>query len=141
MKFLDELPLAGAVVGTDFSDWPVSLRDEFQANAHNGHVGGLLLHESERVRVWQVKLAPGERLPAHRHVLDYFWTALTDGRSRQHTHDGTTREVSYRRGETREYVFGSGEYLLHDLENIGGDDLAFITVEQVRSANPPLPLS
>ena len=140
MTFLDDLPLAGMIVERDYTGWSAELREEFAANAYNGHVGGLLLHESDRVRVWQIRLAPGERLPMHRHVLDYLWTALTDGHSRQHTHDGTTREVSYARGETREYHFGAGEYLLHDLENIGREELAFITVEQMRSANPPLPL-
>lgn len=33
-----------------------------------------------------------------------------------------------------------GEYLLHDLENVGGTDLVFSTVEFRDSANPPLPL-
>ncbi len=62
------------------------------------------------------------------------------GRSRQHTSDGTTREVSYDAGETRHFTFGSGEYLLHDIENVGTDDLVFTTVEHLDSANVPLPL-
>ncbi|MGW3465819.1 hypothetical protein ACWDE9_42550, partial [Streptomyces olivaceoviridis] len=73
-----------------------------------------------------------------RHVLDYFWTAVNAGRSRQHTHDGTVREVSYSAGETRHFTFGPGEYLLHDIENIGDTDLVFTTVEHLDSANPPL---
>ncbi|MEO3829754.1 hypothetical protein [Actinomadura sp. B10D3] len=141
MASLDDLPLAGETVAKDFAGWSDAVRAEFDARAFNGHVGGLLLHETDRVRVWDIRLAPGERLPAHRHVLDYFWTALTDGRSRQHIHDGTTREVAYRRGETRSYTFGPGDYLLHDLENTGDGPLAFITVELLESANPPLPLT
>lgn len=140
MTYLDDLPLAGHIVAKGYHGWTDALHDEFRENAYNGHVGGLLLRETDRVRVWEIRLAPGERLPAHRHVLDYLWTALTDGHSRQHTHDGTTREVAYLRGETREYTFGPGEHLLHDLENVGRSELAFITVELLRSANPPLPL-
>jgi mannose-6-phosphate isomerase-like protein (cupin superfamily) len=140
MGSLDDLPLAGEAVAKDFDGWSEAVREEFARHAFNGHVGGVLLRETDRVRVWDIRLAPGERLPAHRHVLDYFWTALTDGRSRQHVHDGTTREVSYRRGETRSYTFGPGAYLLHDLENVGDGPLAFITVELLESANRPLPL-
>jgi hypothetical protein len=121
--------LAGEVVATDFAGWSPGLVEEFRVNAHNYQVGGRLLMETERVKVWEIRLAPDERLPAHRHVLDYFWTALTDGSSEQHTDDGTTRRVSYRAGETRSFEFAPGEYLLHDLHNTGSAELAFITVE------------
>ncbi|MFI5642555.1 hypothetical protein ACIA8H_34800 [Streptomyces goshikiensis] len=123
------LPLAGTLVARDHEGWSAALRAEFAANAHNGRVGGRLLSETDRVRVWEIRLAPGERLPAHRHVLDYFWTALTAGRGRQHTADGTTREVTYEAGETRHFTFGPGEFLLHDLENCGHTPLSFTTVE------------
>ena len=36
-----------------------------------GEVGTELLFEDERVRVWQVRLAPGEQGPVHRHELDH----------------------------------------------------------------------
>lgn len=98
------------------------------------------MSENDRVRVWEIRLAPGERWHAHRHVLDYFWTAVTAGRSRQHTFDGTTREVSYQPGETRHFHFGAGEYLLHDIENVGDGEIIFTTVEHMNSENPPLPL-
>jgi beta-alanine degradation protein BauB len=61
--------------------------------------------------------------------MDYFFTVLTDGESVQHNDDGSTRHVRYRAGDTRHFGFASGEYLLHDLENIGADPLSFITVE------------
>jgi oxalate decarboxylase/phosphoglucose isomerase-like protein (cupin superfamily) len=92
------------------------------------------------VRVWEIRLAPGERFHAHRHVLDYFWTAVAAGRSRQHTADGSTREVSYAAGETRHFTFAEGEFLLHDIENAGDTELVFTTVEHLDSANAPLPL-
>lgn len=139
-EFLADLPLAGELVGTDFTGWSAAIRSDFATNAHNGAVGSRLLSETDRVRVWEIRLQPGERVHAHRHVLDYFWTAITAGRSRQHTFDGTTREVAYTPGETRHYTFGPGEFLLHDLENIGDTELIFSTVEFKHSANSPLPL-
>jgi hypothetical protein len=139
-KYLVALPLAGELVGTDFEGWSDELKADFEANATSGEVGTRLLSESDRVRVWEIRLAPGERVHAHRHVLDYFWTAVNAGRSRQHTFDGTTREVSYDAGETRHYTFAEGEYLLHDLQNVGDTDLVFSTVEFLDSANRPLEL-
>jgi beta-alanine degradation protein BauB len=137
---LTDAPLAGTLVGVDFAGWSEALRAEFEEYAHDGHVGSRLLSDNGRVRVWEIRLAPGERFHAHRHVLDYFWTAVNAGRSRQHTADGTTREVSYDAGETRHFEFGAGEYLLHDIENVGDSDLVFTTVEHLDSANSPLPL-
>jgi beta-alanine degradation protein BauB len=139
-NFLTDLPLAGELVAIGFDTWPDRLKDEFREHSHDGEVGSRLLSENSRVRVWEIRLAPGERWHAHRHVLDYFWTAINAGSSRQHTHDGTTRDVSYRAGETRHFHFGPGEYLLHDIENIGDSELIFTTVEHLDSANAALPL-
>ena len=120
--------------------WPDWLAREFEAARTNGRVGTELLSQSERVRVWHISIAPGERLPVHRHVLDYFWTALTPGRSRSHYHDGRTLEAAYQPGDTQHYHFRAGDFMMHDLENIGDTVLAFTTVEFLDSANPPLAL-
>jgi beta-alanine degradation protein BauB len=137
-NFLTDAPLAGTLVARDFEGWSDELRAEFESHSHDGHVGSRLLSENARVRVWEIRLAPGQRWHAHRHVLDYFWTAVNAGTSRQHTSDGTTRDVSYSAGETRHFTFKSGEYLLHDIENVGDNELVFTTVEHVDSANAPL---
>ncbi|MCB9993493.1 MAG: hypothetical protein H6873_07530 [Hyphomicrobiaceae bacterium] len=130
---------AGEVVSRNFEGWSEDLRNEFRANTRNYQVGGKLLSETDRLKVWEIRLPPGQRLPAHKHVLDYFWTAVTAGDSRQHTEDGATRHVSYVPGITRHYTFGEGDYLLHDLENIGTTELVFITVEHKRQPGDPGP--
>ena len=139
-SYLSDLPLAGDLIASNFDGWPDALKTEFTEDAHDGHVGSRLLSQNNRVRVWEIRLAPGERWHTHRHVLDYFWTAVNAGNSRRHTHDGTTRDVSYAAGETRHFHFRPGEFLLHDIENIGQTDLVFTTVEHLDSDNPPLPL-
>lgn len=139
--FLSELPLAGRLVSDNFDGWPDWLKAEFVQHANDGHVGSKLLSQDERVRVWEIRLSPGQRWHAHRHVLDYFWTAITAGNSRQHTFDGTTREVSYQAGDTKHFHFGPGEYLLHDIENIGATELIFTTVEHLDSDNTALPIN
>ena len=120
--------------------WSSELAAEFEQNQYNGCVGTELVSESERVRVWMIHLAPGERIAFHRHVLDYFWTAVTTGRGRQHVHDGRTLEKTYSAGETQHESYKSGEYKVHDLENIGDTELVFTTVEFLDSANKRLPI-
>lgn len=120
--------------------WPQSLKEEFdRERVHpNGSVGTQLLSETERVRVWIIKLNPGQRIGFHRHVLDYFWTAVTSGRGRQYRQDGTTVELTWAGGETRHETYGPGEFNVHDLENTGDTELIFNTVEFLDSANKPL---
>src|ERR1700739_2752427 len=89
--------------------WPVVTRQELEAYRFNGRVGTRLLSETGRVRVWEIRLAPGERIGFHRHVLDYFWTAITPGRARSHTEDGSVGEATYAAGETRHFVYGRGD--------------------------------
>lgn len=123
------------------ADWPVWRKEELARNQKNGQVGGQLVSESEDVRVWLISLKPGERLPLHCHVLNYFWTATSAGRARSLFSDGRVAETTYKLGDTRHYRFAAGEQMIHDLENVGTDVLTFTTVElKVGSANAPLPL-
>jgi quercetin dioxygenase-like cupin family protein len=124
------------------AQWPAEIAAELEREAKNPNpcVGSQLLSENERSRVWMITLKPGERIGFHRHVLDYFWTAVTGGRGRQHVHDGTTVEYTYAVGETRHETYRAGEFKVHDLENLGDKDMIFMTVEFKDSANKPLPL-
>ena len=81
--------------------WPADIAAEFERESRNPNpcVGSTLLSENERTRVWIIRLAPGERIGFHRHVLDYFWTSVSGGRARQHVHDGTTVEYTYARAK------------------------------------------
>jgi len=124
-------------------EWTPALKAEFaqEAAKPNGCVGSDLLSETEKTRVWMIRLAPGERIGFHRHVLNYFWTSVNGGRGRQHLMDGTTIEYSYFPGETRHETYGAGEFKVHDLENLGDQDMIFMTVESIEgSANKPLPV-
>jgi mannose-6-phosphate isomerase-like protein (cupin superfamily) len=127
-----------ATLSSERSDWPQWVSQEFKQNQNNGCVGTTLLSEDERVRVWEIRLKPGERIGFHRHVLDYFWTAVTAGRARSHQSDGSTIESDYYAGETRHESYGLGESKIHDLENTGKTELMFTTVEFLDSANKPL---
>jgi quercetin dioxygenase-like cupin family protein len=117
-----------------------NLQTEFEAHAGDGRVGNELLSETERVRVWAIRLKPGERLGFHTHVLDYFWTSVTGGRGRSHLNDGQVAEIAYSPGDIKQLTFKQGEFMVHDLENIGDTELLFTTVEFLDSINAPLKL-
>jgi quercetin dioxygenase-like cupin family protein len=127
---------------SDRSPWPAEIATEFEREKRNPNpcVGSTLLSETEKVRVWMIRLAPGERIGFHRHVLDYFWTSVTGGKGRQHVHDGTTVEYTYAPGETRHETYGPGEFKVHDLTNLGDKEMVFMTIEFLQSANKPMPL-
>nr|WP_076860190.1 hypothetical protein [Bradyrhizobium mercantei] len=122
-------------------DWPADRIAEFNSAWRNGRVGSILVSENDRVRVWHLSLKPGQRIGFHMHVLDYFWTAVTGGKSRSHMHDGRVVDTEYTAGSTKHYKFGRGEFMIHDLENVGDTELVFVTVEHKISDNQPLPIA
>jgi quercetin dioxygenase-like cupin family protein len=137
LTMLDKTPVAATKTA-----WPAEITAEFEREQKtpNGCVGQRLISESDRVRVWEIRLKPGQRFGFHRHVLDYFWSCSTEGKARAHVNDGTTVEHSYKPGETRHETHETGHFKVHDLENIGTSELHFITVEFLDSANKPLPV-
>jgi beta-alanine degradation protein BauB len=128
------------VTGRDFEGWSPQLIEESKNSDANGQVGTRFLLESSVARIWVIELKPGERLPFHRHVLNYFWTVLTPGRACSRTPDGVSRHICYQPRDTKHLTFRKGEGMTHDLENVGDTDLVFVTVEFVQSENAPLNL-
>ena len=122
------------------ASWPPKLRAELAANAFNGCVGQELLSETRRVRIWSLSLEPGERLPFHRHVLDYFWTCHSHGKGEYYYEDGQIIEKTHFPGQTKQLSIKAGAYMFHSVKNIGDTDLIFTTVEFMQSANPPMAL-
>jgi hypothetical protein len=127
---------------SEHREWPLEIKAEFEHEGRrpNGCVGTQLLSETDKVRIWIIRLQPGERVGFHRHVLDYFWTSVNGGRGRQHLMDGSTVDYDYSAGETRHEQYGVGEFKVHDLENLGDQEMIFNTIEFLDSANKPLPV-
>lgn len=120
--------------------WNQALKAELQNDAFNGCVGSVLVSETDKFRVWHLRLPPGKRCRFHRHVLDYFWTAHNAGHARGYYADGCIVDVEHHVGETKHFHFAKDEYFVHSVENIGLDDLLFTTVECLDSVNAPLPI-
>ena len=108
---------------------PLTDREIAQARA-NDRIGTDLVLDTGAMRIWHLRLAPGEILPAHRHDRPYFWTVLTDGEGQSRFGDGRIADIAYRAGDTKHFDHLSSESsFVHDLTNIGDDELVFITVE------------
>ena len=103
--------------------------EELEAAPSNLAVGTSLLFENEHVKVWEVRLAPGERGPFHAHTRNYLWTVVDGSVGLQRLADGTFMVRRYDVGETRFLEHTPDEPLIHDLENVGDTELRFITVE------------
>ena len=102
---------------------------ELAAAPDNHEIGTRLLLENEHVRIFEVRLAPGERGPFHIHDRPYFWTVVDAGRGLQRYADGSCAERDYRVGDTKYLVHSPTDSLIHDLENVGHTTLRFVTVE------------
>ena len=105
---------------------------ELSAGRDNRALGTSLWFENDHVRVFEVRLDPGDRGPFHVHDAPYFWTVVEPGRGLQRSADGTSVERDYALGETRYLVHSPEDPLVHDIENVGTSSLRFITVELKR---------
>lgn len=108
---------------------PAEFAAELAAAPANLAVGTTLWFENDRIKVWEVKLAPGERGPFHAHTRNYFWTVVEGGRGLQRLGDGTLAVRDYAVGDTSFLEHTPETALIHDLENVGDTVLRFVTVE------------
>ncbi len=107
---------------------PANFRDELEAAGDNRNIGTAVQFENERVRVWDITLDPGDRLPFHGHTNEYFFTCVEPGRCVSRFPDGNQVTMDYRDGETW-YSERGEEPEIHDLENVGDTRIRFVTVE------------
>jgi quercetin dioxygenase-like cupin family protein len=103
--------------------------DEMRVAPDNRDVGTKLWFENPSLRVWEVRLKPGERSPFHAHTHRYFWTVVQGGTGRQRSQDGSMITREYSSGDTNYSEHSVQNPWLHDFENFGDTDMLFITVE------------
>ena len=102
---------------------------ELAVASANRQIGTSLWFENDHVRVFEIRLDPGQRGPFHVHDATYFWTVVEPGRGLQRFVDGTLIVRDYELGETKYLVNSPDDPLVHDLENVGDSTLRFVTVE------------
>lgn len=110
--------------------------DELERAPRNHEVGTALWFANDKIRVFEIRLEPGERGPFHIHDTTYFWTVVEAGRGRQRLTDGSYTVRDYHLGDTKYLVHSPDDSLIHDLENIGTTTLRFVTVELLDGSAP-----
>jgi beta-alanine degradation protein BauB len=116
------------IVGQGTFD-PAQFEDELAAATSNVDVGTRLWFENDRIKVWEIRLAPGERGAFHAHTRRYFWTVVEAGVGRQRSPDGTFTVRRYELGDTQYSEHSPADPMIHDLENVGDTTLRFVTAE------------
>jgi hypothetical protein len=120
----------GTATGEERGAWAVEdFAQELAEAPRNRQLGTSLWFENDHVRIFEVRLGPGERGPFHVHDATYFWTVVEPGRGLQRFADGTFVVRDYALGETKYLVHSPEDPLVHDLENVGSSILRFVTVE------------
>lgn len=95
-------------------------------------VGTRLLFENDRVRVWDLALAPGEAIPPHRHGLDYLYVVIGGGTLQTVFTDGSTdppRVMEDGEVRFRTVAGGSDSRATHSAINVGDQPWRNIVVE------------
>ena len=101
------------------------------AGAPSERVGTELLFENDRVRVWDLRLRPGERAGFHRHSHDYFFVVIGGGKLKSVRGDGSDwYETEMGDGEVHFREIESED--VHDAVNVGDATWRNIVVELKR---------
>lgn len=105
-------------------------QDEFASAPTNFDVATRHVFENDQIRVWEMHLEPGERVPFHCHRTPYFWICHERGRGIQRFPDGRLLHVEFDRNDVD---FLDDERLeterIHDFENAGDTACRFTTFE------------
>jgi mannose-6-phosphate isomerase-like protein (cupin superfamily) len=109
------------------------LHEDVGQGPTNYDVGTALLGGNDLVKVWEIKLEPGERCPFHCHRTSYYWISHVNGTARVTFTDGTHEDYPHQAGEVTYIEVPPGERLVHDLTNVGSTPLRFTTVELLGS--------
>jgi hypothetical protein len=102
---------------------------ELERAPTNHDIGTTLWFENEHVRVWEVRLEPGQRAPFHSHGQTYFWTCIDPGAGFQRFPDGTAQAFDFELGETVFNKITAGDPMIHDLENTDEKLVRFVAIE------------
>ena len=81
-------------------------------------VGTKLLFENDRVRVWDLSLAPGQGTGLHCHTTDYFYVVIGDGMLQRVDPDGTRHEPRAMKDGEVHFRSVEGE-VVHEAVNAG----------------------
>ncbi len=94
----------------------------------SSEVGTKLLFENDRVRVWDLRLAPGESTGRHRHTTDYLYVVIGGGKLQGVDASGNKKPIEEMAdGAVRFRAIDAED--IHEAFNVGDSDWRNIVVE------------
>jgi len=126
MQFVELNPVG------NFDPWEQEKIDELLHQEIKGSLSNRLVFENEVIKLWDLRLLPGERLNFRRQNTNYGWVCTTGGLVITRYGNGKIDMVKLNPGDT-EYFENRGKNYVNDLENIGEDTLVINILEYKES--------
>jgi len=123
----------------DFTKWEDKYVKELHMTEFNESLGNLLLFEDETIRLWNLRLGAGERIPFLRHNKNYSWISETNAVLKSRFGNGRISLIRINEGDT-EYFENSGKNFINDLENLGDTPVIFKVLEYKQKFHDLLPI-
>lgn len=123
----------------DFSKWEQKYVQELEALEFKESLGNSLLFEDDAIKLWNLKLEAGERMPFLRHNKNYSWISESDALLKSRFGNGKISLIRINQGDTEYFENLKKEYI-NDLENIGETTAVFKVLEYKKSFQDILPL-
>lgn len=123
----------------DFSKWENKYIEELNFLEFGESLGNKLLFEDRSIRLWNLKLDVGERLPFLRHNKNYSWISETDAILKSRSGNGRISLIQVSQGDTRYFENADKEYI-NDLENLGEGPVLFKVLEYKQKFSDLLPI-
>ncbi|MGB6151358.1 MAG: hypothetical protein WBG48_05150 [Pricia sp.] len=112
----------------NFDAWEASKIKETQKKDIPDNLGQKLLFENDNLRVWEVVLFPGERLPFRKITSNFNFTSVTEGLAVSRCANGKISLVRITKGGSMSMKH-EGHESIYDLENIGENILFLHAME------------
>ena len=106
-----------------------------EARPISADVGTRLLFENDRVRVWDLRLEPGQSTGLHRHETDFLYVVIGDGELQSVFADGSSDPPRKMKDGDVRFREVEGESV-HDARNTGQTPWRNIVVE-LKDPRPP----
>lgn len=123
----------------DFTKWEENYLKELHLLEFKESLGNMLLFEDSNIRLWNLKLEAGERMPFFRNNKNYSWISETNSVLKSRSANGKICLLRISEGDT-EYHENSGKDYINDLENLGENPAIFKVLEYKHKFHDLLPM-
>ena len=122
----------------DFRKWEdVHLR-ELHSLEFKVTLGNTLLFEDNSIKLWNLKLNAGERMPFLKHNKNYSWISENNALLISRFGNGRISLIKIKEGDTQ-YCENSSKNYINDLENLGEEPVVFKILEYKHHFHDMLP--